>query len=129
MEIERDGPSYTLDTMAELWARLGAGDELFFILGWGSLSELPRWKEPERIIKLCRLVAVPRPGFPRPDLESLEKSIPGLSERVTILEEPQVDISASDIRERVAGGLSISGLVPEAVEGYIKEKGLYIAQA
>ncbi len=125
MEVERTGASYTLDTLAELWSRLGAGDELFFLMGWGSLSELPRWKEPERIIKLCRLVAVPRPGYPRPDLELLEKSIPGITERVIILEEPQVDISASDIRERVAKGLSISGLVPEVVEGYIREEGLY----
>ena len=129
MEIDRAGPSYTLDTLAELWRRLGAGDELFFIMGWDSLSELPQWKEPARIIRLCKLVAVPRPGYARPDLEFLEKSIPGLSRRVTILDRPEVDISASDIRERVAGGLSISGLVPEAVEGYIGEQGLYVTQS
>jgi nicotinate-nucleotide adenylyltransferase len=125
IEIERKGPSYTLDTMAELWKRLGDGDEQFFIMGWGSLNELPQWREPERIIRLCRLVAVPRLGYPRPDLKSLEKSIPGISQRVIILERPQVDISASDIRERVSRGLSISGLVPEAVERYIREGGLY----
>jgi len=125
MEIERGGPSYTRDTMAELRGQLGAGDELFFILGWGSLSDFPRWREPRRIIECCRLVAVPRPGYPRPDLESLERSVPGLSERVIILDEPWVDISASDIRERVAQGLPITGLVPEAVEGYIRGEGLY----
>ena len=125
MEVEREGLTYTLDTLAELWKRLGAEDEVFFILGWGSLTELPQWREPESIIRLCRLVAVPRPGYPRPDLESLEKIIPGLSERVTILDKPEIDISASDIRERVAGGLSISRLVPEAVEQYIRDEGLY----
>ncbi len=125
MDIEREGPTYTLDTLSELWKRLGNGDEVFFILGWGSLSELPQWREPERIIRLCKLVAVPRPGYPSPNLEELEASIPGLTERVTILDKPEIDISASGIRERFAKGLSISGLVPEAVEGYIREQGLY----
>jgi len=125
IEVDREGPSYTLDTLAELWTRLGAGDELYFILGWDSLAELPQWKEPARVIKLCRLVAVPRPGYPRPDLKLLEAGIPGLTERVIVLDKPEVDISASEIRERVAKGLSISGLVPEAVEGYIREHKLY----
>ncbi len=126
MEIERAGPSYTVDTMGELRAQIGAGDELFFILGWSSLAELPQWKEPARIIELCKLVAVPRPGHPRPDLRSLETSIPGLSQSVILLEKPEVDISASDIRDRVARGLPISGLVPEVVERYIVEHKLYI---
>jgi nicotinate-nucleotide adenylyltransferase len=125
MEIDRAGPSYTVDTMAELRTQLGDGNELFFILGWDNLAELPEWREPERIIRLCQLVAVPRPGYPRPDLKVLESSIPGLSKRVTILDKPKVDVSASDIREWVSRGKSISRLVPEAVERYISEKGLY----
>jgi nicotinate-nucleotide adenylyltransferase len=124
MEIDREGPSYTVDTMAELKNQRG-DDELFFILGWDSLAELPKWREPDGIIRLCQLVAVPRPGHKRPDLNVLEKSIRGLSERVTVLDKPEVDISASDIRERVARGQSIGGLVPEAVERYIREEGLY----
>jgi len=124
IEIERPGSTYTVDTMADLQVRLG-GDKLFFILGWGSLAGLPRWKEPSRIIGLCRLVAVPRPGYPRPDLKSLEAKIPGLSQNVILLDTPEIDISASEIRERVAQGLPISQLVPEAVERYIKEHRLY----
>ena len=127
-EIERDGPSYTLDTLAELWRRLGSGDEVYFIVGWDKLSELPRWHAPERIIRLCRLVAVPRPGIARPDLAALEGSIPGLSQRVILLDRPRVDVSASDIRERVARGLSIDELVPPAVEQYIREQGLYLTE-
>ncbi len=127
MEIEREGPSYTVDTMGELRAQIGVGNELYFILGWSSLAELPQWKEPARIIRLCKLIAVPRPGYPRPDLRSLDTSIPGLSRSVTLLDKPEVDISASDIRDRVAQGQSISGLVPEAVEGYIEEHKLYIS--
>ncbi|HEY55636.1 MAG TPA: nicotinate-nucleotide adenylyltransferase [Dehalococcoidia bacterium] len=125
MEIERAGPTYTVDTIAELQARLGAGDELFFILGWDNLNQLPQWREPSRLIKLCRLVAVPRVDFALPELSSLEAAIPGLSQRVIRLDEPRVDVNASEIRRRVARGLSISRLVPEAVERYIIENKLY----
>ena len=128
VEIEREGPSYTLDTLAELWRRLGSGDELYFIVGWDKLSELPRWHAPERIIRLCQLVAAPRPGVARPDLAALEGTIPGLSQRVVLLDGPEVDISASDIRQRVAQGLSIDGLVPPAVQRYIREHGLYLTE-
>ncbi len=129
IEIERAGPSYTVDTLFELRSKLASGDELFFILGWGSLAEIPRWKEPARIIELCQLVSAPRLGYPRPDLESLERSVPGLSQRVMILDKPEIDVSASEIRERVAKGLPISELVPEAVERYIREQGLYRARS
>ena len=127
MEIERAGPYYTVDTIAELKSQLSDGDELFFILGWDNLEDLPQWREPRRLISICRLVAVPRVGYPLPDLNSLEKTVPGLSERVVMLDKPEIDISASVIRERVARGLSIEHLVPEAVEKYIGEQGLYSA--
>jgi nicotinate-nucleotide adenylyltransferase len=126
MEIERPGPTYTVDTMVELQAQFGSGADLFFILGWDSLVQLPEWKEPSRLITLCRLVAVPRPGCAKPDLKELESLIPGLARRVVLMDKPEMDISASDIRERVARGLSIRHLVPESVERYIKQHGLYI---
>ncbi len=125
MEIERPGPSYTVDTVTELRARLGREDELFFILGWDNLAELPQWRKPSRIIQKCYLVAVPRPGFPHPDLKALEASIPGLRRRVMLMDRPHMDISGSEIRERVARGLSVRHLVPEAVNRYIREHGLY----
>jgi len=125
-EIERAGPSYTVDTIAELLGRLGSGDELFFILGWDSLAELPKWKEPSRLIKMCRLVAVPRPGYPIPDLKFMEPKVPGLSQRVMLMDKPEIDISASGIRSRIAQGLSIHHLVPEPVERYIKQHRLYV---
>jgi nicotinate-nucleotide adenylyltransferase len=128
MEIERPGPSYTVDTIAELRARYGSGEEIFFILGWGSLAQLPEWREPLRLIRMCYLVAVPRPGWQRPDLEALEASIPGISQRVVFLDKPQIDISASAIRERAARGLSLRHLVPEAVAKYIKQHKLYSKQ-
>ncbi|MFB0559465.1 MAG: nicotinate-nucleotide adenylyltransferase [Dehalococcoidales bacterium] len=127
-EIERAGPTYTVDTIAELQGQLGAGYELFFILGWDSLAELPKWKEPSRLIKMCRLVAVPRPGYPAPDLKFMEPKVPGLSQRVILMDKPEIDISAFSIRNQIAQGLSIHHLVPEPVEGYIKQHKLYITQ-
>ena len=128
MEIERAGPTYTVDTIAELKAQLGIGDELFFILGWDNLAKLPQWRQPSRLITMCRLVAVPRPDYPRPDLKALGASIPGLSQRVTLMEKPEIDISASAIRDRVAQGLSIRHLVPKPVERYVKEHKLYLTK-
>ncbi len=125
MEIERAGPTYTVDTIAELRAQLGAGEEFFFILGWDNLTELPQWKEPSRLVKMCHLVAVPRPGCPPPDLDSLEAIVPGLTDSTIILDLPEIDISASEIRQRVAQGLPIDHLVPEAVDKYIREHRLY----
>jgi len=126
IEIERAGNSYTVDTIVGLRDKLGAENELFFIVGWDSLAQLPRWKEPSRLLQMCRLVAVPRPGYPRPALKNSEAIIPGLSESVIMLDEPQVDISATEIRERVAQGLSIHHLVPEPVAEYIKQHKLYL---
>lgn len=97
----------------------------FFILGWDNLIDLPRWHHPLQLIKMCRLVAVPRIGYPVPDLAPLEAAIPGLTGRLIMLDKPEIDISASVIRERVRQGLSIEHLVPEAVEKYIRERGLY----
>lgn len=125
MEIERAGPSYTIDTLAELKGQLGAEDRLFFILGWDNLAQLPQWREPARLVELCRLVAVPSVGYPAPGLGSLEAIIPGLSEAIILLDAPHIDITASAIRNRVAQGLSIHHLVPEPVERYIREHGLY----
>ena len=128
VEVERPGPSYMVDTMAELQGRLEDEDELFLILGWDSLAELPLWQEPSRLITLCHLVAVFRPGYSCPNLKKLEVHIPGLSKRVMILEKPGVDISASVIRDRVIRGLSVRHLVPRPVNEYIKQYRLYVGE-
>ena len=124
IELDRPGPTYTVDTLAEL-RRRSPSDELFFIIGADNLAQLPRWREPDRIISLCRLVVAPRAGCPMPDIVRLEAAVPGLKKRLVMLDKPVIDISASVIRERVRLGLSIINLVPEAVAGYIEEKGLY----
>lgn len=128
VEIDREGISYTIDTINELRDSLGTENELFFILGWDNLEQLPYWKEPLEIIKLCRVVAVRRPGYSYPDMDSLERVIPGISGKVIFLDEPEMDISATEIRKRISNGVDIKHLVPATVAGYIEENKLYIKQ-
>jgi len=125
IEIDRSGPSYTVDTIRELKSQSDVEIEIFFILGWDSLNQLPRWHKASDLVKTCQLVAIPRPGSNPPDFTALEKEISGISRSVILLDTPQIDISATDIRERSARGLPLTGLVSEAVEKYIREKGLY----
>jgi nicotinate-nucleotide adenylyltransferase len=125
VEIERKGPSYTVDTIAGMRKQYGSGVEVYFILGWDSLAQLPDWHEPSRLISMCYLVAVPRPGWKRPSLKALEGVLPGISKKVIFLDKPRVDISATIIRELVAKGESINHLVPAPVAEYIKKNKLY----
>jgi len=125
VEVERSGPSYTIDTMVELRNRLGAQADLFFILGCDALAQFPEWKEPSKLIQLCKLVVVPRANLALPDLEGVEHRIPGITDRVSYVATPIIDISSSQIRERVARGLSIRHLVPDKVEEYIAQRRLY----
>jgi GTP-binding protein len=124
MEIEREGPSYTADTLAQIKKKSG-GDEVYFILGWDSLTQLPNWHEPSRIINQCTLVAVPRPGYDKPSVKALEKALPGISRKVIFLDKPRADISATEIRELAGRSESIDHLVPESVAQYIKKHKLY----
>ncbi|UCD09662.1 MAG: nicotinate-nucleotide adenylyltransferase [Dehalococcoidales bacterium] len=125
IEIDRAGISYTVDTIVGLKQTLGDESVLYFITGLDSLETLPQWKDPGKIVKMCRLVTVTRPGYYVPDVNELEKDVPGISENLVIIDDPAPDISATDIRKRVAAGMSISDLVPAAVEEYIMQKGLY----
>jgi nicotinate-nucleotide adenylyltransferase len=125
IEVEHKGPSYSVDTITKLKAQSAGASDLYFIIGWDNLNRIMLWKDPLKLIKLCFLVAVPRPGYDLPDFKKLEAEIPGISKKTIFMEKPRVDISATDIRNKVAQGLSISGLVPEKVAGYIKENGLY----
>ena len=87
---------------------------------------MPDWREPDRIVTMCHLVAIPRPGYRRPDLGALEKKIPGISQNVTFIDQPNLDISATMIREKVKRGEPINRLVPEMVAEYIKQNRLYL---
>jgi nicotinate-nucleotide adenylyltransferase len=125
VDLERPGPHYSIDTIRLIREQYGlSAEQCFFIIGGDSLQDLPTWHQPERLITLCRLAVSHRPGY-RPELNDLERLIPGLSERLVWVETPLLEISASNIRGRVAQGQSVRYQVPEAVQAYIEEQGLY----
>ncbi|MFC1946166.1 nicotinate-nucleotide adenylyltransferase [Chloroflexota bacterium] len=124
MEFQRPGPTFTLDTMLEM-KNSHPEEEIYFILGWDNLQALPRWYRPQELIRVCRLVALPRPGTPRPDTAAIEKAVPGIGSRLCLLSAPEIDVSASDIRSKVARGQDITALVPPTVATYIRTHCLY----
>ena len=124
LEAERPGPSYTVDTLDLLRKHRDEQTRFFFILGRDTLADLPSWKEPHRLVQMCRLVVAPRPNS-TVDLKCLEASMPGVMNSVVQLDMPLIEISSSAIRQRLAQGLSIRYLVPDDVERYIAEHKLY----
>lgn len=124
LEVERSGPSYSVDTIASLKDELGE-QSFFFILGQDSFNDLPLWKDPAVLVELCRLVVVPRLGMSVPELNSGSFTIPGLTDRVIELPTPVIGISSSEVRQRVGRGLSVRYLVADGVAEYIAEQGLY----
>jgi nicotinate-nucleotide adenylyltransferase len=127
LEVERPGPSYTVDTLTMLREQLGSEASLSFILGRDTLAGLPSWKEPKKLVQLCRLVVAPRLGSK--DLKHLETEIPGLLDKVIQLDMPVIGISSSGIRRRIAQGLPIRYLVPAEVERYITDQKIYMTSA
>ena len=127
LEVYRPGPSYSVDTLASLQDQLGSEASLFFILGRDTLAGLPLWKEPRKLVEMCRLVVAPRLGSK--DLKRLQAEIPGVLDRTIQLDMPLIGISSSEIRQRVIRGLSVRYLVPPGVEEYIREQGIYLVSA
>jgi nicotinate-nucleotide adenylyltransferase len=124
IEIERPGATYTVDTLVDLINEKNNA-ELYVIIGLDSLADFPRWKDPSRLLSLCYLVVVPRPGYPLPDIQAMENQLPGLKTRLILLNAPEIDISSSEVRRRIEEGLSLNHLVPESVAEYIKQNKLY----
>ncbi len=124
LEVERGGPSYSIDTITTLRSQLGE-QSFFFILGSDSLAGFHLWKEPAKLVQMCQLVVVPRLDLSLPDLKFLESRISGLVHSVIELDAPIIEVSSSKIRQRVAQGLTIRYLVPDKVEKYIMEQKLY----
>jgi nicotinate-nucleotide adenylyltransferase len=126
-EIERGGVNYTADTLAALH-EANPGHELFFLMGGDSLADLPTWKEPARICERATLVVVQRPGMAALDLAPLkdvlpEQAIAAIERHVVAM--PRIDLSAREIRTRVAAHQSIRYRTPRAVEKYIETHALY----
>ncbi len=130
VEVDRDGPSYAVDTLEGLAAEArtaGRAADLTFILSAEAYAGLSTWHRPERILELCRMAVVPRPGAAPADLAAMARLVPGADRRTIVLDGPRLAISGSSIRDRVAAGRSIRYLVPDAVIAYIGDHGLYAA--
>lgn len=121
IEIERDGLSYTVDTLAAV-AEREPDAERFFLVGTDVLATLPRWREPERVQRLARLVVLERAASAT---EPVDSAAGALAADVIFLPTRRVDVSSTEIRERVRAGRPIRGFVPDAVAAYIAAAGLY----
>ena len=128
VDVERSGPSYTVETLQRLREEWGTNVALYFVIGWDSLEELPLWYDPIGILEqLTYLVAARRPGYLEEPgyIEQLEARLPGIKQRLLVIPVPQLAISATELRQRVAEGRPIKYQTPEAVERYITEHNLY----
>jgi nicotinate-nucleotide adenylyltransferase len=125
-EVDREGPSYTADTLAELREER-PDDELFLIVGGDRAASLPEWHEPERVLELAQVCAFERTGVHREAIAVKIARLKGAA-RVRFLDMPTIQVSSSMVRRRVARGSPIRYLVPEKVGEYIEEKGLYAAE-
>ena len=122
IEIDRPGPTYTLDTLRALKDERPL-DELFFITGADAILQILTWRDPEAVLREARFIAATRPGY---DLDRLEKELPeGLEDRVAIMEIPALAISSTDVRIRAREGRPVRYLVPAGVAEYIEKNGLY----
>ncbi|HET9110750.1 MAG TPA: nicotinate-nucleotide adenylyltransferase [Ktedonobacterales bacterium] len=134
VDLDRPGPAYTVETLKLLRARWGDSAWIGFIIGWDMLLSLPTWHEPAATVaQLDAVVAAHRPGYAGQDgeeraLADLERRLPGVRARLVILPGPQLDISSTDLRERVAQGLPVRYLTPDPVRAYITSRGLYAGE-
>lgn len=128
IEVDRPGPSWAVETVALLAdAERGAGrdPDLWWILSAEAFAAIGAWREPDRLIAICRMAIVPRAGAPTPTADWAEECLPGASRRVAVVDGPELGVSSSLVREMVAGGRSIRYLVPDAVAAYITKTRLY----
>ena len=123
LEAEREGPSYTFETLEQLGDEKGE-TELVFVMGADAAVGLESWREPERVVALARLAVARRAGVSDADVAAVMRSL-GASDRATMLEMPEFGVSSSVVRERAAAGRPLRYLVPEPVARFIEEKGVY----
>ena len=121
-DLDRESPSFTVDTLRAMRAEYGPEAELFFVMGMDSLVTLRRWRNPEEIIRLARIIAISRPGY-EPDMVALERDVPGISQVTDILPTLHVGISSTELRRRIQASLPIRYQVPASVEAFIRQIG------
>jgi nicotinate-nucleotide adenylyltransferase len=124
-EIDRAGPSYTVDTLAGFAAREPAGTELWFILSAEALEGLATWRDPDRVVALAHLCVVPRGRAAGDSVAAFLARFPGAARSLVVLDRPRLDLSSTEIRERVRAGRSIRYLVPDGVADLVTRYALY----
>ncbi|MEW6183610.1 MAG: nicotinate-nucleotide adenylyltransferase [Bacillota bacterium] len=124
IEVDRPGPSFTVDTVKE-YGRLYPGAEIYFLTGTDAVAEIASWHRFEELLGLCRLTSAIRPGCTREVQERLARLPESIRCRVHLVEVPAVAVSSTEIRERVYFGKPVKYLLPETVEDYIIRHGLY----
>lgn len=125
LEVERPGVSYTVETVQELARTLGDGVELTLVMASDAFASIETWREPDRLLDLARWAVGPRPGYPLPTREELQRRWGARHARIHLLDAPLIGVSSENLRARVTAGRSIRYLVPRAVEDQIAGRGLY----
>ena len=125
MEVNRAGKTYTVDTISEI-KRINPGLTIYFVMGADQIQAIETWRQPERLLKLCSIIAVTRPGF---DTAHIKRTIDRVKGKygcdIYFLEVPSLDISSTDLRERIKEGRAVKYLMPDEAEKYIDEHDLY----
>jgi nicotinate-nucleotide adenylyltransferase len=122
LEVDREGPTYTVDTLEEIRSEAGADVELFFITGADAILDIFQWKDPQQVLSGAHFIAATRPGY---EIARFEKEASSSHPDVMVMDIPALAISSSDIRRRVREGEPIAYLLPEGVQSYIAKMGLY----
>lgn len=122
IEVEREGPSYSADTMSGLAA---GGGRWWFVLGADALADLPHWHEPERLIAAARLAVATRPQQAEAIPLATVERFPGIEDRIDRVPMPALTVSSTELRTRIAAGRATEGLIPQAVRARINASGLY----
>jgi nicotinate-nucleotide adenylyltransferase len=125
LELRRDGPSYTVDTLNVLSSQAPT-NQLFLILGGDIAAGLPQWHQPERVLELATVAIARRRGTAKEAVQQALRQLRG-GERATFFQMPRIGISSTMVRRRVRAGQPIRYFVPDAVEKYIERHGLYRA--
>lgn len=125
MEMHRQGPSYSRDTLAQLIEEHGRDTEFYFIVGADSVENLHTWNRIDELLTMCHFIGASRPGC-MPDMEKIAQRFGPLVEKIHCLETPELEISSTEIRHRVGQKRTIRYIVPETVEQYIYKEKLYL---
>ncbi|HJF85623.1 nicotinate-nucleotide adenylyltransferase [Megamonas hypermegale] len=123
IEMDRTGPSYTIDTIKALKKIYGDDTDFYFIIGADCIHELPSWHKIDELLKICKFIATKRPSY-KLDLSIIAKEFSDYN--IQLLETPELEISSTDIRQRIKKGYSIQYITTEQVQQYIRKEELYL---